>query len=330
VSSHDPLNRREPHAGAREVRFPVEALERREQPLSVLHVEAGPVVPYEEDPSVRALLLADLDARLRLLAPALRGDPWGRLGVGYRLYWERDATGPMGAMGATVLRHGLEILTAKVGYDVRVSKDVALGPVIGADLNVFAWQDTRAFSSMQVGTFVYAGLQGRLDVGGARSMAVASAQPPSPPPLEEPSPVVAESEPPPTTTPASPSIAVSDEILASCKLILGSIDQAPKFEFDKAELLPADLDVLRQIAECFTTGPMKDAGLQLIGRADPRGRVDYNDNLGMRRANSVAAQLSEFGIVTDRMQMISRGERDAVGTDEATWAIDRRVDIIQR
>src|SRR6185312_11121842 len=105
--------------------------------------------------------------------------------------------------------------------------------------------------------------------------------------------------------------------------------KAPKFDFDKSDLLPADLAVLKKIAECFTTGPLEGKGLLLVGRADPRGTIEYNDRLGMRRADSVSGFLEQNGIEERRIERTSRGKRDATGHDEATWAVDRRVDVLQ-
>jgi peptidoglycan-associated lipoprotein len=108
-----------------------------------------------------------------------------------------------------------------------------------------------------------------------------------------------------------------------------SIDaKAPNFEYNQADLSPPDMTVIRQVAECFTTGPMKDQKLHLVGRADPRGSTQYNDTLGMRRANEVATHLQEQGMAADKIEKSTRGDRDARGTDEATWAVDRRVDIL--
>jgi peptidoglycan-associated lipoprotein len=90
------------------------------------------------------------------------------------------------------------------------------------------------------------------------------------------------------------------------------------------------MDVIKQVAECFTTGPMKDQRLHLVGRADARGSTEYNDTLGMRRANEVATHLQELGVAADKIDKSSRGERDARGTDEATRSVDRRVDILAR
>jgi hypothetical protein len=96
--------------------------------------------------------------------PSNRGDPWLRLGTGYRMLWQVD---PPGA--PTTLLHGFQLGKATIGYDVRVSRDVALSPEVGADLDLFVWADqngtNRQLSTAQVGTFIFAGLQGRFDVG---------------------------------------------------------------------------------------------------------------------------------------------------------------------
>jgi outer membrane protein OmpA-like peptidoglycan-associated protein len=262
--------------------------------------------------------------------PVLRGDPWLRLGTGYRLLWENN---PSGAQGITVMRHGFELLAGKVGYDVRVSEDVAIAPVIGADLNVFVWEDpsngsTSAMSKAQVGTFVYAGLQGRFDLGGTRDGVVAKAKRES----ERTGVTVPQPESPiapvPVEQPQPTSIVVSEDILRACSMNLDAIGKAPKFDFDKSDVLPEQAGVLIEVADCFTTGPLKDARLQLVGRADPRGSAAYNNGLGTRRANQVAADLEELGVETSKIDRTSRGKLDARGREEATWAIDRRVDIL--
>jgi hypothetical protein len=99
-------------------------------------------------------------------APLFRGDPWVRLGGGYRLLWD---VSPPGA--ATTVRHGLELAKLTLGYDVRVSEAVAIAPVVGADLDLFVWQTqnnvTTALSG-RLGTFLFAGVQGRFEVAGQR------------------------------------------------------------------------------------------------------------------------------------------------------------------
>lgn len=120
---------------------------------------------------------------------------------------------------------------------------------------------------------------------------------------------------------------VSDELARLCNVTFGNVDRAPKFDYDDAELLPQDRDVLEQIAKCVTTGPLKGRKLALVGRADPRGEVEYNMALGEHRADSVKDYLTRLGVAEQRLSQTSRGELDAEGTNEDTWKRDRRVDI---
>jgi len=98
-------------------------------------------------------------------SPFTRADPFFRFGTGYRLLWEVDPVG-----GApTALVHGAELATATVGYDVRSSPGIAIAPVVGADLDLWAWQEQNGANvplrPAQVGTYLFAGVQGRFDVG---------------------------------------------------------------------------------------------------------------------------------------------------------------------
>ena len=129
------------------------------------------------------------------------------------------------------------------------------------------------------------------------------------------------------TKPVSPSIAVSEDIARACNLHFDDISRAPKFEFDKSHLLPADHEVLGKIGHCVSTGPLEGRSIKLVGRADPRGTKEYNMALAVRRANSVAAFFDQLGVDRARIRETARGELDATGNDEATWQFDRRVDI---
>jgi hypothetical protein len=100
------------------------------------------------------------------LNPTLRGDPFVRMSGGYRMLW---SVNPPGAPTTTML--GLELAKATFGYDVRVSPDVALSPLAGANLDVFVLRDTNGvtlLSPPQPAAFVFAGLAGRFDIGGSR------------------------------------------------------------------------------------------------------------------------------------------------------------------
>lgn len=94
--------------------------------------------------------------------PDTHGDPWVRVGTGYRMLWDSS---PSFQVGATTLYQGFDLVTAKIGYDLRDTQNVAFAPVVGANLQTFVWANGTAISGVQVGTFIYAGLQGRFDTG---------------------------------------------------------------------------------------------------------------------------------------------------------------------
>ena len=50
--------------------------------------------------------------------------------------------------------------------------------------------------------------------------------------------------------------------------------------------------------------------------------------LGQSRADQVSKFLGDKGMPKDHISTTSRGEMDATGTDEATWAHDWRVDVL--
>ncbi len=107
-------------------------------------------------------------------------DPVISLGTGYRLLWV-DADDPIGGShhkhhggndnGHEVLVHGFQIAKLSAGLDFRVSKEFAIGPMIGADLNYFVWANPAGdrgnveLENTGLSTFIYAGLQGRFDIG---------------------------------------------------------------------------------------------------------------------------------------------------------------------
>jgi hypothetical protein len=106
-------------------------------------------------------------------APSSNFDPWLRLGTGYRLLWDVN---PVFATNTTNLYHGFDIITGKIGLDLRPSQGIAIAPVVGADVQTFVWRDSTALSSARVGTFVFGGLQGRFDAPNSQSTGVAKSQ----------------------------------------------------------------------------------------------------------------------------------------------------------
>jgi hypothetical protein len=99
------------------------------------------------------------------------------------------------------------------------------------------------------------------------------------------------------------------------------------FDYDSRDLPPDARKVLERLAGCVTTGSLKGAKVLLTGHCDPRGEYEFNMALGAERAEGVKTMLSGLGVPTAHVTTSSRGKLDAAGTDEATWAQDRRVDV---
>lgn len=131
-----------------------------------------------------------------------------------------------------------------------------------------------------------------------------------------------------TPHPASQGVAISDDIAKACRIDVNNVQTAPKFDFDQSALPGDDRDVLNQVAKCLTTGPLKGRAVKLVGRADSRGEPEYNLGLGEHRADSVRSYLTQLGVENRRIAETSRGELDATGHDEASWRLDRRVDVL--
>lgn len=100
----------------------------------------------------------------------------------------------------------------------------------------------------------------------------------------------------------------------------------PFFHFDSDRVSAHDQPGLYSLAVCMKTGALKDNRIQLTGRADPRGSVDYNEKLGLERAERVKAFLVSQGVATGRLVTASLGKAGAE-PGEDKWGTDRRVDI---
>jgi peptidoglycan-associated lipoprotein len=125
-------------------------------------------------------------------------------------------------------------------------------------------------------------------------------------------------------SPTASAVRISDEIVKAC----GISEPDAYFAFDSANLRAQDSKVLSQIVTCFSTGPLKGRALKVVGHADPRGGSDYNMALGQSRADSVATYLVKKGMDKSKTESSSRGAMDATGSDDPTWARDRRVDMM--
>jgi peptidoglycan-associated lipoprotein len=99
------------------------------------------------------------------------------------------------------------------------------------------------------------------------------------------------------------------------------------FDFDDSRMKQADLSVIERYGRYLTA--VRGASARIEGHADERGSREYNLALGQRRAQSVVDALKVLGVADSRVEAVSYGEERprAPGSDEASWAQNRRADL---
>jgi peptidoglycan-associated lipoprotein len=97
------------------------------------------------------------------------------------------------------------------------------------------------------------------------------------------------------------------------------------FGFDSPNISEEAQGQLDQIATCLVE---QNTLVYLEAHADPRGTEEYNIMLTDRRGQSVKSYLETKGVTGTNLQVISKGNLEASGTDEASWQKDRRVEFV--
>ncbi|HJV80071.1 peptidoglycan-associated lipoprotein Pal [Noviherbaspirillum sp.] len=74
----------------------------------------------------------------------------------------------------------------------------------------------------------------------------------------------------------------------------------------------------------------KNRKIVIQGNTDERGGREYNLALGQKRAEAVRKSMSLLGVSDSQMEAVSFGEEKpkASGSDEASWAENRRADLV--
>ncbi len=102
------------------------------------------------------------------------------------------------------------------------------------------------------------------------------------------------------------------------------------FDFDKADIRSEFRDIVQ--AHAAYLGQNANVSVTLEGHADERGTREYNIGLGERRANAVKNVLTLQGAGGSQVETVSYGEERpvAMGHDEQSWGLNRRVEIVYR
>lgn len=98
------------------------------------------------------------------------------------------------------------------------------------------------------------------------------------------------------------------------------------FDFDRSAVKSSERPKIEAAVKWLKENA--DKRVLLEGHCDWRGTAEYNLGLGDRRATAVRKYLESLGVASTRLEIISKGDIDAVeGAAEAVMAKDRRVDF---
>ena len=102
------------------------------------------------------------------------------------------------------------------------------------------------------------------------------------------------------------------------------------FDYDSFEVRPEFMGALEANAKYLKANSNRKVGLE--GHTDERGGREYNLALGQKRAEAVRRSLALLGVSDAQMEAVSFGEEKpaAFGTDEASYAKNRRVELTYR
>jgi len=93
------------------------------------------------------------------------------------------------------------------------------------------------------------------------------------------------------------------------------------FEFDRSRITDEAASVLQRKAEVLRRH--SEVRLTLEGHCDDRGSLEYNQTLGMRRAQAARDYLVTLGIAAETFQLVSYGEERPLSGEQSEWAWGR-------
>lgn len=150
-------------------------------------------------------------------------------------------------------------------------------------------------------------------------------------PTPEPAPAPAPPAPEPAPMPApAPAPVGEDPAVVAARItaqVLSEIRTMVHFDFDRADIRAEDRPLLDSKAAILNAN--SGLRLRISGHADERGSDEYNLALGSRRAAAVKTYLTNNGIDSGRLEVVSFGEEQPIarGSDETSWFQNRRAEF---
>jgi|GEM_PF-1144424 len=122
-------------------------------------------------------------------------------------------------------------------------------------------------------------------------------------------------------TPQNLAVTIHAKVADVCGIPAGNA----YFTTNSDHLDAQDQTVIVMVAECMTTGKLKDRAVLATGFADYTGTYDENNDLGLKRSRMVATELIARGVAADRIFIRSYGERGA--SYPGNTSVDRKVEL---
>jgi peptidoglycan-associated lipoprotein len=99
------------------------------------------------------------------------------------------------------------------------------------------------------------------------------------------------------------------------------------FMLDSSQVQQDFVSVIAAHARYLLANPSQHVVLE--GNGDERGSREYNIGLGEQRSKTVAGMLKAQGVSESQLSIVSYGEEKpvAMGHDESSWELNRRVEI---
>jgi outer membrane protein OmpA-like peptidoglycan-associated protein len=106
-----------------------------------------------------------------------------------------------------------------------------------------------------------------------------------------------------------------------------SIDLVIQFDFDSANLQESSKPLLDNLVSAMKTDRLMSLRFKVEGHTDAKGSEAYNQNLSMRRAESVVSYMADNGIDKRRLEGIGKGFSELLYPDKPQAMENRRVRI---
>ena len=106
-----------------------------------------------------------------------------------------------------------------------------------------------------------------------------------------------------------------------------SIDLVIQFDFDSANLQESSKPLLDNLVSAMKTDRLMSLRFKVEGHTDAKGSEAYNQNLSMRRAESVVSYMTDNGIDKRRLEGIGKGFSELLYPDKPQAMENRRVRI---